>query len=161
MQLKLTQTLRNGALIFLLVNIALYWRWVFLPVSNPAFHSIHVFVVPHSHCDPGWKRNWEQYYHENVRDILRNVVQSLLIDNRRKFSWADISFLAMWLALEGDQLVPLSVNNTSMSWRSAVRSLIKEGRFEIVHGGWVQHDEALVPLESALAQLELGVDYLT
>jgi hypothetical protein len=60
--------------------------------------TIKVYVVPHSHCDPGWKESWREYYESRVKHILRAVVTALIKDERRKFVWADISFLALWCA---------------------------------------------------------------
>jgi hypothetical protein len=70
--------------------------WSFSGASVGPDEKIEVYLVPHSHCDPGWKLTWGQYYDSRVKHILRGVVSALIRDERRKFTWADISFLAMW-----------------------------------------------------------------
>jgi len=137
-----------------------------------------VFLVPHSHCDPTWKSNYRQYYDTTVRGILEAVVRTLWLAPGRRFAWADTSFLALWMAREGERRSRLSTRarwqalagarNTSTSsaavdevtWRGAFRELVDAGQIEVIHGGWVQHDEGLSSLSDTIDMMDLGRRYV-
>lgn len=39
--------------------------------------KLRIFVVPHSHNDPGWLRTVEQYYQEKSRSIINTIIGAL------------------------------------------------------------------------------------
>ena len=38
-----------------------------------------VHVIPHSHCDPGYRKTFDQYFKENVNSTITTVLQALKV----------------------------------------------------------------------------------
>ncbi|XP_067638847.1 alpha-mannosidase 2 [Eurosta solidaginis] len=109
---------------------------------------LKIFVVPHSHNDPGWLKTFVNYFQTDSRQILNLIITKMQEYTDMTFIWSEISFLQLWW----DQAHPTK--------QRALKRLIKSGRFEITTGGWVMTDEANVHLYAMLDQLIEGHQWL-
>lgn len=124
------------------------WNVVYDEHSWNKQHKLKVYVVPHSHNDPGWIKTFEQYYVSYTKKILDGMLEKLPEDPRRKFIWAEISFFSLWW----DDL-----NNDA---RDTLKKLVRNNQLEFVTGGWVMNDEASSHWLSIVHQLTEGHQWL-
>jgi alpha-mannosidase II len=92
--------------------------------------SLQVFLIPHTHLDPGWIWTVEEYYQKQVKNILDNLVIKMSEYKDMTFVWAEAIFLDIWW------------RETTEENRKMFKDLVKRGQVEIVNGGWVAPDEA-------------------
>ncbi|KAL0819795.1 hypothetical protein ABMA28_007833 [Loxostege sticticalis] len=112
-------------------------------------NKLKVFIVPHSHNDPGWLKTFENYYKAQTRAIFTNMVEKLSDGIGRKFIWAETSYLSLWWN-----------SDASEKEKAAFKNLLNSGKIEIVTGGWVMNDEANSHWLSVIQQLTVGHQWL-
>jgi hypothetical protein len=122
------------------------WKqgWDVAPKEGP----LKIFVLPHSHCDPGWIKTFDEYFQQQTKNILTSVVTALSRNPLRKFIWAEISYFEWWWQEQSEEI------------RDTTRGLLKSGQLEFVTGGWVQTDEANSQLYAMEIQLQEGHDWI-
>ncbi|XP_040270048.1 alpha-mannosidase 2x isoform X2 [Bufo bufo] len=127
------------------------WKQGFDITYDPAewdTEPLQVFVVPHSHNDPGWIKTFDKYYYDQTQHILNNMVVKLQEDPRRRFIWSEISFFSKWW------------DNINSQKRAAVRRLVANGQLEMTTGGWVMPDEANTHFFAMIDQMIEGHQWL-
>lgn len=120
----------------------------FLSIIFQVHSQTSVYLVCHSHNDVGWLETIDWYYENKVKLTLNNMLDLLISRPDMKFVWAEVYFLSRYLQDYPER-------------KLQIISAIQQGQFEIVGGGWVQHDEATVDFEMALRQTEAGFEYIS
>ncbi|CAF1567664.1 unnamed protein product [Rotaria magnacalcarata] len=128
---------------------------------------INVHIICHTHLDPGWLNSVDGYfygiYHErqpnhngqpyrhsmpSVLTIFNNVMGALLENSKRRFVFAEMSFIwRWWKRLDED-------------FKTIVRKLLNDGRLDIAGGSWVSNDEAVSHYSAMIDQCTLGFRFV-
>ena len=124
--------------------------------KNMKEKTLYVHLVAHTHDDVGWIKTVDQYFsgtnqdaqHANVRLILDNVVQELIKDPKRVFTYVEMKFFTMWY------------NRQTPELKKQVKQLVKEGRLEFANGGWSATDEACPNYEDIINNMVMGHQFL-
>ncbi|XP_058058163.1 alpha-mannosidase 2 [Anopheles bellator] len=124
------------------------WSVKYNPSQWNEHHKLNVFVVPHSHNDPGWIQTFAEYYERATKAIFTNMLRHLDENPALRFIWAEISYFAYWY----DQL--------KTEQKDIVKRLVRKGQLEFVTGGWVMADEANSHWYAVLLQLTEGQTWL-
>ena len=84
----------------------------------------------------------------SVQLIIDTVIDELLMDPKKKFTYVEMKFFSMWWRQQTDEM------------KNKVRQLVKQGRLEIVNGGWSMHDEACTHYEDMINNMMFGHQFL-
>ena len=112
------------------------------PVSEE--NPLTVFVVPHSHNDPGWIKTFDDYFRTQTTHIITTVVEALEMDPQRRFIWAEISYFSWWW------------KEQDLAMRNRALKVLDNGQLEFVTGGWVMPDEANSDIYALEVQMQEG-----
>ncbi|XP_011309552.1 lysosomal alpha-mannosidase-like [Fopius arisanus] len=120
------------------------------PKTHP--EKLNVHLVPHSHDDVGWRKTIDQYFYgsrqeiqiANVQSIIDTVIQALRKDPERRFIYVETAYLWKWWNLQDAEV------------HDEVKTLIKEGRLEIIGGAWSMNDEATTHYQCIIDQSTWG-----
>ena len=104
---------------------------------------VTVHMIAHTHDDVGWLKTVDEYFtgtkskvaKAGVNFILDTMIQSLLDDPTKHFTYVEMKFFSMWWRLQ------------TPTMKDQVRQLVQEGRLEFVNAGWSMHDEACTHYE--------------
>lgn len=118
--------------------------------------QIKAHIVSHTHDDVGWLKTVDEYFtganevnaHASVSLILDTVIDELLLDPSKRFTYVEMKFLSMWWKYQTDDM------------KSKVRMLVQQGRLEIVNAGWSMHDEACTHYEDIINNMYFGHNWL-
>jgi alpha-mannosidase len=119
--------------------------------------TLNVHVVPHTHDDVGWRKTVEQYFYGynnsidsrgTVTSILTTMVESLLQNPARTFTYVEMKYFRMWW------------NEASDAQKDSVRWLIANEQLTFTNGGHCMHDEASTHYIGMMDQTTLGHDFL-
>ena len=122
--------------------------------SESSDNELIIHVVCHTHDDPGWLWTLDDYYMGtdhckfSVKRILDNMVVSLSNKSDRKFSYVEMCFFKRWYDKQTEKI------------KQQVKNFIKEGRLEIINGGWVMHDEACSYYKHSIDNMRIGLKFL-
>ena len=122
----------------------------------PNDDRLYIHLVSHTHDDVGWLKTVDEYYSgtngynqmENVDLILDSVIDSLIHDPTKKFTYVEMKFFSMWFYRQDEFKKEL------------VRGLVREGRLEFVNAGWSMHDEANTHYEDQINNMMHGHQFL-
>jgi hypothetical protein len=117
---------------------------------------LNVHIVPHTHDDVGWLKTVEQYYYGRnntiqraaVKYILSTVMEALLDNPNRTFTYVEQKFFSMWW------------EEQSNVWKQRVKDLIANDQLNFANGGWCMHDEAATHYMGMIDQTTLGHAFL-
>lgn len=115
-----------------------------------------VHVIVHSHDDVGWRKTVDNYFTgENTQIhpgsaklILDSVVDTLIHDPKRYFSFCEMKFFTMWYKMQDQKM------------KEEVKRIVRNGQLELLQGGWVAPDEACPNYEDMIMNMFIGHQFI-
>jgi Glycosyl hydrolases family 38 N-terminal domain len=80
------------------------------------------------------KQTIDGYFEDQVHYVIDTAIEALMVNPTRKFIYVEQAYFWRWWHAE----------STTDIQRDNLRSLVKQGRWEFVLGGWVMQDEGNV-----------------
>jgi hypothetical protein len=126
--------------------------------ANTSSNVLNVHIVPHTHNDVGWQRTVEQYYfglNNSIQDtgagvhaIIDTMVEALLENPSRTFTYVEVKFFSMWWERQNEAV------------KETIHTLVKDKQLNFANGGWCMHDEATTHFMGMIDQTTLGHSFL-
>ncbi|CAD5213373.1 unnamed protein product [Bursaphelenchus okinawaensis] len=110
--------------------------------------TLNVFLVFHSHTDPGWLRTFNEYFDEKVQKILDLAVDFLTLHSDAKFIWSEMSFLSEWW------------DGANSTRKEQMVRLVQNGQLELSGGTWVMSDEAITHFWASIDNIIEGHNFV-
>jgi hypothetical protein len=110
--------------------------------------ELKIHLMPHTHCDVGYKKTFEGYFLTEVRPILLSMTAALKADASRRFIWSEVAYLQRWY--EGP------TTEQDLTAQVLFKSLVLTGQIELIDGGFTQHDDAMTTLAQQLQNMRTG-----
>ena len=121
---------------------------VLLTIQLAAATKTTVHLIAHSHDDVGWKMTYTNYYNYEVNSILTTVFKALKISKRRKFTYVELKFFAMWWEKQ------------DFETKERFKQMILDGQAEFVNGSWSMEDEACPTFTDMIENFTIGQAFL-
>lgn len=83
-----------------------------------------------------------------VKDILDSVYEQLVKNETRTFTYAETKFFKLWF------------ENQTAEVQEKAKALVKEGRLDLVNGGWSSPDEAVTTYDALIDNFMVGQQWL-
>lgn len=114
--------------------------------------QLYVHLIAHTHDDVGWKKTVDEYYDGAKQSVqlaevgmtISTVVESLISNPERRFTYVEMKFFSMWYNEQTDDM------------KEKAKKIIKDGRLEFVNAGWSMHDEACPHFEDMINNMMYG-----
>ncbi|MCQ2817333.1 MAG: hypothetical protein MJ252_08725 [archaeon] len=109
--------------------------------------DLTIHLIAHSHMDPGWIKTDQEFFNQDVYPIYDTVYNAMIEKPERKFVFAEIINFKRWYESKNEEI------------KSNVKEMVKNGRIEIVGGGYVMNDEATPHYQDIIDQMRFGMKY--